>query len=114
MAASAINGDCSAFKLKKSRKTSQEISETTTMQGQYPTNTTVIAGDSIKNCTPLQMISDKFFDKYGFIFVVKTCQLYEAVQKQQLAMSYKKAAKILKILKILQNSRENICVGVSY
>ena len=38
-----------AFKLRKSGKTSEEVRETTTIQGQYPSNTTAIAGDYIIN-----------------------------------------------------------------
>ena len=37
------------FKFSKSDKTSKETCETTTIQGQYPSNTTVIVGDSIIN-----------------------------------------------------------------
>ena len=41
--------DCYTFKFSKSDKTSEETCETTTIQGQYPSNTTVIVGDSIIN-----------------------------------------------------------------
>ena len=41
--------DYYAFKFSKSNKTREETYETTTIQGQYPLNTVVIAGDSIIN-----------------------------------------------------------------
>ena len=41
-----------AFEFSKSDKTSEEICENTTIQGQYPSNTTVITGDSIINGYP--------------------------------------------------------------
>ena len=43
------NNDYYVFKLRKSGKTSEGVCETPTIQGQYPSNTTVIAGDSIIN-----------------------------------------------------------------
>ena len=39
--------DYYAFKFSKNDKTSEDICETTTIQDQYPSNTTVIAADSI-------------------------------------------------------------------
>ena len=52
--------DYCAFKFSKSNKTSQEICETTTIQGQYPSNTTVIAGDSIINGIREEHLSGKY------------------------------------------------------
>ena len=42
--------DYYAFKFRKSNKMREKICETTTIQGQYPLNTAVNAGDSIINC----------------------------------------------------------------
>ena len=58
--------DYYAFKFSKSDKTSEEICETTTIQGQYPSSTTVTAGDSIINGIREERLSAK----YG---VVKVC-----------------------------------------
>ena len=52
--------DYCAFKFSKSNKTSEEICETTTIQGQYPSNTTVIAGDSIINGIREEHLSGKY------------------------------------------------------
>ena len=41
--------DYYTFKLNKSRKTSEWVCENATIQDKYPSNTTVIAGDSIIN-----------------------------------------------------------------
>ena len=49
-----------AFKFCKSDKTSEETCETTTIQGQYPSNTTVIAGDSIINGIREERLSGKY------------------------------------------------------
>ena len=49
-----------AFKFSKSDKTREETCETTTTQGQYPSNTTVIAGDSIINIIREERLSGKY------------------------------------------------------
>ena len=49
-----------AFKFCKSDKTSEETCETTTIQGQYPSNTTVIAGNSIINGIREERLSGKY------------------------------------------------------
>ena len=51
--------DYYAFKLNKSGKTSEEVCEATTIQGQYPSNTTVIADDSIINGIREERLSGK-------------------------------------------------------
>ena len=51
--------DYYAFKSSKSDKTIEEICETTTILGQYPSNTTVIAGDSIINGIREEHLSGK-------------------------------------------------------
>ena len=51
--------DYYAFKLSKSSKTSEEVYEATTIQGQYPSNTTVIADDSIINGIREERLSGK-------------------------------------------------------
>ena len=48
------------FKFSKSDKTSEEICETTTFQGPYPSNTTVIVGDSIINGIREERLSGKY------------------------------------------------------
>ena len=58
--------DYYTFKFSKNDKTSEEICETTTIQGQYPSNTTVIAGNSI--ITGIR--EERLSGKYG---VVKVC-----------------------------------------
>ena len=58
--------DYYVFKFSKNDKTSEDICETTTIQGQYPSNTTVIAGDSIINGIREERLSGK----YGIIFQV--------------------------------------------
>ena len=55
--------DYYAFKFSKSDKTSEETCETTTIQGQYPSNTTVIAGDSIIN----GILEERLSGKYGVV-----------------------------------------------
>ena len=57
-----------AFKFSNSDKTSEDICETTTYQGQYPSDTTVIAGDSIIN----GICGERLSGKYG---VIKVCSL---------------------------------------
>ena len=52
--------DYYAFKFSKSDKVIEEICETTTIQGQYPSNTTVIAGDSIINGIREESLSGKY------------------------------------------------------
>ena len=47
------------FKLSKSGKTSEEVCETTAIQGQYHSNTTVITGDSIINGILEERLSGK-------------------------------------------------------
>ena len=49
-----------AFKFSKSDKTSEETCETTTIHGQYPSNTTVIFGDSIINGIREEHLSGKY------------------------------------------------------
>ena len=51
--------DYYVFKLCKSDKTSEDTCETTTIQGQHPSNTTVIAGDSIVNAIREESLSGK-------------------------------------------------------
>ena len=51
--------DYCAFKFSKSDKTIEEICETATIPGQYPSNTTVIAGDSIINDIREERLSGK-------------------------------------------------------
>ena len=53
--------DYYAFTFSKNDRTSEDICETTTIQGQYPSNTTVIAGDSIIN----GIRKKRFSGKYG-------------------------------------------------
>ena len=60
-----------AFKVSKSGKTSEEVCETATIQGQCPSNTTVIAGDSIINGIREERLSGK----NG---VVKVCNFLDA------------------------------------
>ena len=55
--------DYYGFKNSKSDKTSEEICETTTIQGQYFSNTTVISGDSIIN----GIREERLFGKYGVV-----------------------------------------------
>ena len=55
-----------AFEFSKSDETSGEICENTTIEGQHPSNTTVITGDSIINGIREERLSGK----YG---VVKVC-----------------------------------------
>ena len=55
-----INNDYYAFKFSKNDKTSEDICETTTIQGQYPSNATVIAGDSIINGIHEERLSGKY------------------------------------------------------
>ena len=57
--------DYYAFKFSKSDKLIKEICETTTIQGQYPSNTTVIAGDTILN----GIREESFSGKYGVVKV---------------------------------------------
>ena len=52
--------DYYAFELCKSDKTSEQTCETTTIQGQYPSNTTVIVGDSIINGIREERLSGKY------------------------------------------------------
>ena len=52
--------DYYAFKFSKNNKTSEEICETLTIQGHYPSNTTVIAGDSIINGIREERLSGKY------------------------------------------------------
>ena len=47
------------MKLSNSGKTSEEVCKATTIQGQYPSNTTVIAGDSITNGICEERLSGK-------------------------------------------------------
>ena len=51
--------DYYAFKSSKSGKTIEEICETTTIPGQYPSNTIIIAGDSIINGIREERLSGK-------------------------------------------------------
>ena len=48
------------FKFSKNDKTSEDICETTTIQAQYPSNITVIAGDSIINGFREERLSGKY------------------------------------------------------
>ena len=52
--------DFYTFKLFKSDKTSEETCETTTIRGHYPSNTTVIAGNSIVNGIREEGLSRKY------------------------------------------------------
>ena len=52
--------DYYTFKLCKSDKTSEETCETMTIQGQYPSVTTVIAGDSIINGIREERLSGRY------------------------------------------------------
>ena len=52
--------DYYAFKLCKSDKTSEETCETMTIQGQYPSNTTVTASDTIINGNHEESLSGKY------------------------------------------------------
>ena len=63
--------DYYAFKFSKSDKTVEDVCETTTIRSQYPSNTTVIAGDSIINGIREERLSGK----YG---VVKVCNFPSA------------------------------------
>ena len=49
-----------AFEFSKSDKTSKEICENTTIKRQYPSNTTVITGDSIINGIREERLSGKY------------------------------------------------------
>ena len=52
--------DYYAFKFSKNDKASEDICETTTIQGQYPSNTTVLACDSIINGIREERLSGKY------------------------------------------------------
>ena len=51
--------DCDAFKCSKSSKTNKEVCETTIILGQYSSNATVIAGESIINGIHEKRLSGK-------------------------------------------------------
>ena len=51
--------DYDAFKCSKSGKTNKEVCETTTILGQYPSNATVIVGESIINGIREKRLSGK-------------------------------------------------------
>ena len=66
------------FKFTKSSKTSEEVCKTTTIQGQYPSNTTVITGDSVINGIREKRLSREngLVEMHKFLGVtIKTCSI---------------------------------------